>query len=63
MGGLVGGNSLAANFVASFVGMIWYFATLTEIPIVEMLTRLGMGREILGAIKPDPRKSNLMRPL
>jgi uncharacterized membrane protein YraQ (UPF0718 family) len=44
VGGLVGGNSLAANFVASFVGMIWYFATLTEIPIVEMLTRLGMGR-------------------
>jgi hypothetical protein len=42
--GLVGGNSVGANFVASFVGMIWYFATLTEIPIVEMLTRLGMGR-------------------
>jgi uncharacterized membrane protein YraQ (UPF0718 family) len=42
--GVVGGNSLLANFLASFVGMIWYFATLTEIPIVEMLTRLGMGR-------------------
>ncbi len=42
--GLVGGNSLAANFTAAFVGMIWYFATLTEIPIVEMLTRLGMGK-------------------
>ena len=42
--GLVGGNSIASNFVASFVGMIWYFATLTEIPIVEMLSRLGMGR-------------------
>lgn len=42
--GLVGGNGLAANFAASFVGMIWYFATLTEIPIVEMLTRLGMGK-------------------
>jgi hypothetical protein len=42
--GLVGGNSLGSNFVASLVGMIWYFATLTEIPIVEMLTRLGMGR-------------------
>ncbi|MCX6866322.1 MAG: permease [Verrucomicrobia bacterium] len=40
----VGGNSLASNFVAAFVGMIWYFATLTEIPIVEMLTRLGMGK-------------------
>jgi len=41
---LVGGNSLLSNFVASFVGMIWYFATLTEIPIVEMLMRLGMGK-------------------
>jgi uncharacterized membrane protein YraQ (UPF0718 family) len=41
---LVGGNSLLSNFVASFVGMVWYFATLTEIPIVEMLLRLGMGK-------------------
>jgi uncharacterized membrane protein YraQ (UPF0718 family) len=41
--GLVGGNSLLSNLVASFIGMIWYFATLTEIPIVEMLTGLGMG--------------------
>jgi uncharacterized membrane protein YraQ (UPF0718 family) len=41
---VVGGTSLLSNFNASFVGMIWYFATLTEIPIVEMLTRLGMGR-------------------
>jgi uncharacterized membrane protein YraQ (UPF0718 family) len=24
--------------------MIWYFATLTEIPIVEVLMRMGMGR-------------------
>lgn len=40
----VGGNSLESNFIAAFVGMIWYFATLTEIPIVEMLTRLGMGK-------------------
>jgi hypothetical protein len=24
--------------------MLWYFATLTEIPITEMLMRLGMGR-------------------
>ena len=41
---LVGGNSIFSNFAASLVGMIWYFATLTEIPIVEMLSRLGMGR-------------------
>jgi uncharacterized membrane protein YraQ (UPF0718 family) len=42
--GVVGGNSLLANFFASFVGMIWYFATLTEIPIVEMLIKNGMGQ-------------------
>ena len=42
--GWVGGNGFASNLVASFTGMIWYFATLTEIPIVEMLTRLGMGK-------------------
>jgi len=40
----VGGNSLLSNFVAAFVGMLWYFATLTEIPITEMLMRLGMGK-------------------
>jgi uncharacterized protein len=40
----VGGNGLISNFVAAFVGMLWYFATLTEIPIVEMLMRLGMGK-------------------
>ncbi len=41
---VVGGNGILSNFVASFVGMVWYFATLTEIPIVEMLTKLGMGK-------------------
>ena len=41
---VVGGNSILSNFFASFVGVIWYFATLTEIPIVEMLMRLGMGK-------------------
>jgi uncharacterized membrane protein YraQ (UPF0718 family) len=41
---LVGGDGLVSNFVAAFVGMLWYFATLTEIPIVEMLMRLGMGK-------------------
>ena len=41
---IVGGNSLVSNAVASFVGTTWFFATLTEIPIVEMLTRLGMGK-------------------
>jgi len=41
---VVGGERLLSSFFASFVGMIWYFATLTEIPIVEMLMRLGMGK-------------------
>jgi len=42
--GFVGGNTLLSNLVASAAGALWYFATLTEIPIVEMLTRLGMGK-------------------
>jgi len=42
--GFVGGNSILSNLVASVAGCLWYFATLTEIPIVEMLTRLGMGK-------------------
>jgi uncharacterized membrane protein YraQ (UPF0718 family) len=42
--GWVGGDSLASNFAAAFVGALWYFATLTEIPITEMLMRLGMGK-------------------
>ncbi len=56
--GLVGGNSLQSNFIASFVGMLWYFATLTEIPIVEMLMRLGMGKgPALGLLLAGPALS------
>jgi hypothetical protein len=40
----VGGNGFISNFVASLIGALWYFATLTEIPITEMLMRLGMGK-------------------
>jgi len=40
----VGGDSFAANMVASVIGAMWYFATLTEIPILETLIGLGMGR-------------------
>ena len=40
----VGGNSFQANLVASVIGAMWYFATLTEIPILEALLGLGMGR-------------------
>ncbi|MFA5654079.1 MAG: permease, partial [Desulfomonilia bacterium] len=42
--GSVGGNSLAANFFASFVGAFMYFATLTEIPILQGLLGSGMGK-------------------
>ncbi|MHB8863127.1 MAG: permease [Pirellulaceae bacterium] len=40
----VGGDSFTANLVASLIGAMWYFATLTEIPILEALIGLGMGR-------------------
>ncbi len=40
----VGGNSFSANMAASVIGAMWYFATLTEIPILETLMGLGMGR-------------------
>jgi hypothetical protein len=40
----VGGNSLAANAIASVSGALMYFATLTEVPIIQKLMQLGMGR-------------------
>ncbi len=40
----VGGNSLFANFTASFLGALMYFATLTEVPIVSAFMNLGMGK-------------------
>jgi len=40
----VGGNSLSANFIASFLGALMYFATLTEVPIVRSFMDLGMGK-------------------
>ncbi|MBU1983102.1 permease, partial [bacterium] len=42
--GLVGGNSLGANLVASVIGAFMYFATLTEVPIVQGLLGSGMGK-------------------
>lgn len=40
----VGGNSLGANFFASFAGAFMYFATLTEVPILQGLIASGMGK-------------------
>ena len=41
---MVGGNSLFANFFASFAGALMYFATLTEVPILQGLIGAGMGK-------------------
>ncbi len=42
--GLVGGNSIFANFFAAVAGAFMYFATLTEVPIVQGLLGSGMGQ-------------------
>jgi uncharacterized membrane protein YraQ (UPF0718 family) len=42
--GALGGNSLSANLFASVAGALMYFATLTEVPIVEGLLGAGMGK-------------------
>ena len=41
---LVGSNSLFANFFASIAGAFMYFATLTEVPILQGLIGAGMGK-------------------
>lgn len=40
----VGGNSLSSNLVASVIGALMYFSTLTEVPIVKALLDMGMGQ-------------------
>lgn len=41
---MVGGNSLFANFFAAIVAAFMYFATLTEVPILQGLIGAGMGK-------------------
>jgi uncharacterized protein len=41
---LVGGNSLLSNLIASVSGAFMYFATLTEVPILQGLMGAGMGK-------------------
>lgn len=41
---LVGGNSVGANLFASVAGALMYFATLTEVPILQGLLGAGMGQ-------------------
>jgi hypothetical protein len=41
---LVGGNGIAANLFAAIAGAFMYFATLTEVPILQGLIGSGMGK-------------------
>ena len=41
---LLGGNSIRANLVASVSGALMYFATLTEVPVLQGLIGSGMGQ-------------------
>jgi uncharacterized membrane protein YraQ (UPF0718 family) len=41
---LLGGNSIGANAFASVAGALMYFATLTEIPVIQGLLGSGMGK-------------------
>lgn len=41
---LAGGNSILANLFASIAGAFMYFATLTEVPILQGLITNGMGK-------------------
>jgi len=40
----LGGNGLAASFLATMIGSISYFATMTEAPFVDTLMKMGMGK-------------------
>jgi uncharacterized membrane protein YraQ (UPF0718 family) len=44
VGAAVGDNSLLSTFLASVVGALMYFSTLTEVPIVQGLMGAGMGK-------------------
>lgn len=44
IGNWVGGNTLGANLFASVAGALMYFATLTEVPILQGLIGSGMGQ-------------------
>lgn len=40
----LGGNGIRASFLATMIGAISYFATMTEAPFVDTLMKLGMGK-------------------
>jgi uncharacterized membrane protein YraQ (UPF0718 family) len=39
----LGGSSVSASFLATILGSVSYFATMTEAPFVDTLMKLGMG--------------------
>jgi len=58
IGQLVGDNGLRSNFIASVIGALFYFATLTEIPIVQALSEHGMaGGPVLALLLAGPALS------
>ena len=40
----LGGSSIRASFLATLIGQLCYFATMTEAPFVDTLLKLGMGK-------------------
>ena len=40
----LGGNGITASFLATMIGAVSYFATMTEAPFVDTLMKLGMGK-------------------
>jgi uncharacterized membrane protein YraQ (UPF0718 family) len=51
----LGGNSIPSTFLATLIGAVTYFATLTEAPFVHALMTLGMGRApALGLLLAGP---------
>lgn len=40
----LGGNGIVASFLATLIGAVSYFATMTEAPFVDTLMKLGMGK-------------------
>jgi uncharacterized membrane protein YraQ (UPF0718 family) len=40
----LGGSGLLASFLATVMGQVMYFATMTEAPFVNTLMKLGMGK-------------------
>lgn len=54
----LGGSSILSCFLATLIGALSYFATMTEAPFVKMLIGLGMGKgPALGLLLAGPGES------